>query len=105
MTDAVEVRPRVEQHQVGLGLAQVAEPQRVPDRHHDTVANRLRKQTVEPVDNPRVRRADGRHLKDLTLEEFQTQIRGEDSGLAHAVVLLDSEEVPRWSHEAGPTTP
>jgi hypothetical protein len=44
---------------------------------------------------------DRRHLNNLSLDQFHTVIFGEDTGLGHAVILLEGKEMSAklYSHD------
>ena len=68
----------------------LVQPHRVLDAD-DGVVDASHQQAVQPVDTHEVPGAQGGHLDDLTLYEFDTIVLVQYPGLVHVVVVVDGE--------------
>ena len=97
------VGARAQEHQVRLRLVVGVEAQRVPDsddRH--VVGDRAHEEAGEEVSRAGVRAADRGHVDDLPLDQLDTILGPQDSGLGHAVVGVDVEAVAVDHDRLGP---
>ena len=98
-----------QQHEIGFGFVISVEPQRVldADKNH-SLGRGAGKQPVEPLHEGGVRAADGVHVDDLPVDQFDAVVAREDAGLGHFVIGVDVEPMPRrrlrtlknFAHEA-----
>jgi hypothetical protein len=95
---ARQARKRVglhaQQREVGLRLRPSVEDDGVAGRNQGGIAGAAHQHPVQPIDDPRVRRPDRRHLQHLALDELDARIGWQDAGLAHPVVVGDAEAPP-----------
>ena len=92
----VKVRARTQQRDVWLGLGVfLRELDRVLDLDDGALAKPRRPETVEAVHRAGVPRADRLAHDDLPGDEFHRLVLGENSRLAHPVVLVNGEPAPR----------
>jgi hypothetical protein len=94
---AVEILPRLEDPDVGLRLAHIIEGEGIlhPEQcdSSDARLEKLRDRTHERC----VHAADGRHVDDLSVDQFDPVLGRENPRLAHPPVVGHGEAMPRRS--------
>src|SRR5262245_30221586 len=101
MLRSVEAFTRSNQDDVGLEFIVVVETRRVLTGDHSSVAYATRENHGRPIDRHRVPRANRTHLDDLAFDEFDSLLWLENPHLGHAVIVVDSEQLPcrLWLHK------
>lgn len=93
MVAGVEVGLGPQQHEIGLGFGEIADLDRVLDRHHGPITHADHEATGQAVHAPGVAAADARHPHDLPVEQLDALVGAEDLRVCHTVVVLDGEPV------------
>jgi len=92
---------RAQQHEVGLRLGVVGEPNRILYRYDSRLTRRPYKPLGLAIDHPGMGRADGRNLDEFSLDEFDPAVLIQDAGCRQVVVVVNRDLV---SYHAGQIT-
>ena len=105
MGGAVEVRPRSQEHDVGLWFRAGVETDRILHMHDDTIAQGGDEAMGQPIHNARVPGTDRSHFEDLAVDQLHSTLGGENPHLGHLVILIHGEPVTLYGncHPAHPS--
>jgi hypothetical protein len=95
MAGPVKILPRAKQQHVGLQLAvEPGERDGILDAHMRPIPQARYPQASEAIHRAGMLHADRLTDDDVPMDQLEPVVLGQDAGLAHPVVLLDSEAVP-----------
>src|SRR5437667_5712733 len=93
VSGAVEVRPRSQEHDVGLWFRAGVETDRILHMHDDTIAQGGDEAMGQPIHNASVPGTDRSHFEDLAVDQLHPTLGGENPHLGHLVLLIHGQPV------------
>jgi len=87
----VIIRHGLQQHEIRFRLGMIVEPHRVLRRNQPSTSSVGAKPADEAIDHSSVQRANGRHIDDPSVEQFDPCVRLEHTSLRHTMVILHTE--------------
>jgi hypothetical protein len=97
---AIEIGPRLQQHEIGLRFVVFTEMQRILYAGDPTLVGGILKEDDEPFDGTAVEGTDGHHMNNLSVEQFDAFVLVQHADFGKPVVFIDGKLAHRRGYHA-----